>query len=193
MAARKTSREPVPLPDITIDEAFQMLVTNSEGQYSDRVLNAAFADGKLPLWEAEHLVHPRFFANSLEVSTKVDAATGRHHAEIAATRSLDPERSYVWRTSTKAVTNFIKAAKHPGGRPRTYSHEEILIAAAVYLQARCKPRPPTPSELESAVALILDDRTPAESHLGSILRPLLSQLHKGLDAEMLQSLKLGGN
>jgi hypothetical protein len=206
LAATKPSGETAfLLPDLTIDEVYRML-KDCGMQYPDRVLDAAFAKGDpaqggLPLWEGLAIVPPHFFATELGVNVTVDGATGRPHAEINAIRwSLDPGSgpggSYVWRTSAKAVSNFIKglpgAAKHPGGRTRLYSHEKVLIAAAVYLQVRGKSRPPGSTELKAAVATMLGDQSPEDSHLADILRPLCAELGKDLDPEMLASLKLIG-
>lgn len=198
-ATRKKSRRvkaAAPLPDSTIDEAFQFVAGHGGALYPDRILSSAFANGDLPLWAGDRRVPPRFFAGSLVVVAKPDDTTGRFYAEIEATRALDrpSASSYDWRTSAKAVANFVAGlrvpAKHAGGRPREYSHEDILIIAAVYLQTRCGPQPPTPTELEAAVELILGAGSPSNTQLANILRPLSDQLRAGLDDEMIKSLGL---
>jgi hypothetical protein len=66
------------------------------------------------------------------------------------------------------------AEPHPGGAPREYSREQILIEAAAYIVANNLPE--TQTKLRDEIALILGDRSPGDTLLGEILRPLYKRI-----------------
>ena len=66
------------------------------------------------------------------------------------------------------------AEPHPGGAPREYSREQILIEAAVYIVGNGLPEKQT--KLRDEIALILGNRSPGDTQLGQILRPLYKRI-----------------
>jgi hypothetical protein len=72
------------------------------------------------------------------------------------------------------------AEPHPGGAPREYSHEQILIEAAAYIVVNNLPE--TQTKLRDEIALILDNRSPGDTLLGEILRPLYKRIAEVLAA-----------
>jgi hypothetical protein len=69
-------------------------------------------------------------------------------------------------------------ARHPGGRPRIYNHEQILIEAAVYIVENDLPQ--TADDFYNKVGLILGDQAPDDTQLRSILRPLYKRMEAAL-------------
>jgi hypothetical protein len=193
----KTKLVPNPKPEqpdeaVGIDPAFQLVLKYEPRPHkAAALLTKAIHEGVVRLWWGDAIAKPDFAATNLRVVARV-AADGRVSAEIVATWNLEEIRvSTVSRNDVVALVKSLRPLKHPGGSKRVYSHEHILMAAAVYLQARCKPQPPTSTELENAVALILEargDDCPSESHLGEILRPLCEWLKAGLDPEIMKVL-----
>jgi len=72
------------------------------------------------------------------------------------------------------------AERHPGGAPREYSREQILIEAAAYIVVNNLPE--TKTKLRDEIALIFGDRSPGDTLLGEILRPLCERIAEVLAA-----------
>jgi len=72
------------------------------------------------------------------------------------------------------------AEPHPGGAPREYSREQILIEAAAYIVVNNLPE--TQTKLRDEIALILGNRSPGDTLLGEILRPLYKRIAEVLAA-----------
>ena len=72
------------------------------------------------------------------------------------------------------------AEHHPGGAPREYSREQILIEAAAYIVGNNLPE--TQTKLRDEIALILGNRSPGDTLLGEILRPLYKRIAEVLAA-----------
>jgi hypothetical protein len=66
------------------------------------------------------------------------------------------------------------AEPHPGGAPREYSREQILIEAAAYIAVNNLPG--TQTKLRDEIALILGNLSPGDTLLGEILRPLYKRI-----------------
>ena len=66
------------------------------------------------------------------------------------------------------------AEPHPGGAPREYSREQILIEAAAYIVVNNLPG--TQTKLRDEIALILGNLSPGDTLLGEILRPLYKRI-----------------
>jgi hypothetical protein len=66
------------------------------------------------------------------------------------------------------------AEPHPGGAPREYSREQILIEAAAYIVVNNLPE--TQRKLRDEIALILGNLSPGDTLLGEILRPLYKRI-----------------
>ena len=72
------------------------------------------------------------------------------------------------------------AEPHPGGAPRGYSREQILIEAAAYIVENGLPE--TQTKLRDEINLTLGNRSPSDTVLGEILRPLYKRIEEVLAA-----------
>jgi len=86
---------------------------------------------------------------------------------------LLPE-GYEQPTPTALPATSSTAEPHPGGAPREYSREQILIEAAAYIVVNNLPG--TQTKLRDEIALILGNLSPGDTLLGEILRPLYKRI-----------------
>jgi hypothetical protein len=68
--------------------------------------------------------------------------------------------------------------RHPGGRPRIYDHEQILIEAATYIALNGLPE--QAADLYGTIGSILGDRAPDDTQLRTILSPLVKRIEEAL-------------
>jgi len=74
--------------------------------------------------------------------------------------------------------HFSDAPKNRGGHPRKYKYDEILIEVAVAVYEEGLPEPLTLEGFANMVGIRLGDRSPKDTQLKEILRPLYQRLKK---------------
>lgn len=104
-----------------------------------------------------------------------------HRIEVARedVSKLLPE-GYEPRIPPALPATSSTAEPHPGGAPREYSREQILIDAAAYIVVNNLPE--TQTKLRDEIASILGNRSPGDTLLGEILRPLYKRIAEVLAA-----------
>jgi hypothetical protein len=104
-----------------------------------------------------------------------------HRIEVARedVSKLLPE-GYEPRIPPALPATSSTAEPHPGGAPREYSREQILIEAAAYIVVNNLPE--TQTTLRDEIALVLGNRSPSDTVLGEILRPFYKRIAEVLAA-----------
>jgi len=121
---------------------------------------------------------------TLETDTETDAGPVTvtfYRIEVARedVSKLLPE-GYEPRIPPALPATSSTAEPHPGGAPRKYSREQILIEAAAYIVVNNLPEKRT--KFRDEIAFILGDRSPGDTLLGEILRPLYERIAEVLAA-----------
>ena len=106
-------------------------------------------------------------------TSSIDGTYYRIEVARQDVEKLLPE-GYEQPTPTALPATSSTAEPHPGGAPRAYSHEQILIEAAAYIVANSLPE--TQTKLRDEIASILGNRSPGDTQLGEILRPLYKRI-----------------
>jgi hypothetical protein len=180
---------------IDIDAAFQFLLQRfGQRDLARQRMITALHSGDINLYIAVNnkltIVSPSFVDTHLTVWTKTDAASGRHHAEIRATRALDG--TYEYRVSRGAVVALCALPespksdtqtnkqwrRSPRGAPSPYDWEKILIEAASLIHDEGPPA--TFEEFWQRVAAVLGDDSPKDTQLKKHLAPLYERVRHGL-------------
>ena len=121
-------------------------------------------------------VHWGYFDAALPPIVTIDSGDTVTISTVSGPPDVMPGPPYKIPPALPATSST--AEPHPGGAPREYSREQILIEAAVYIVGNGLPEKQT--KLRDEIALILGNRSPGDTQLGQILRPLYKRIAEEL-------------
>jgi hypothetical protein len=183
MAKAETESKPAICKDeadrISVNEVFQLLLSKHKPHAARERLDSAICRDEVRVWCTDkgvtvHIKADRFARDFRVTIWELD---GRWVASIEG-RFFGGGREGAWTMLRAEAEKLVQGVQaKPGGRPREYDHEQILIVAAIV--AYTNGLPETLEEFADQVAVAAEARgvrTPERTQLQKILRPLYNGL-----------------
>ena len=184
-ARKPTAQLPDPDARITVNEAFQQLLSCcGEGHLAGKQLDEALGLGRGPrggvrLWCGDAVTDPDWYAGHMRVRVKV-APDGQWTAELEPS-GLRPVISALppWSVSARDIATPTTAAKHAGGLP-SFDRVAIITEAAAYILANGVPE--TAEALYLELSAILGEHCPERAIGMAILAPFHRRMKNALNS-----------